>query len=78
MIKFHLLYLTNSFKGKNYTVKYVIGSADSKNIQVCLLKRFGDPCEAQVSDTMRAMGYQVLMSDVVSVPGEIIVECSYI
>ena len=62
----------------DYKVKYLILSKESKEIQACLFKRFSCPCESEVRRFMEALGYCVLMTDVVSTPGEILVQCSYL
>lgn len=77
MIKYHYFFLVKAFKKINYTVQYVLSTSDSKDMEVCLYKKFWNPNAAEVRGLMEALGYRVAMTDCVTVPGKIIVDCSY-
>ena len=73
----HYSVLNHYLNKIKYRVKSFWVYLGSKELQVCLYKRFGTPSEGEVRRHLEGLGYTVLMMDGVTVPGEITVQCCY-
>ena len=73
----HHIYLNTNLKIKNYIVRGVVVSCCAKEVDVHLSKRFGILFEEKVRKDLEQLGYYVNMMDSATVPGDVIVQCSY-